>query len=89
METQNGMSRRVNRLEERAEARHVRRVAARMADALGCSADALLAEAERVADMVEAHGRDRAVELVAAEVRVTPEELERGAERFQALVSEP
>jgi hypothetical protein len=87
METQRGVSRRIDQLEERAEALHVRRVAARIGAEIGCPPDELIAEAERLADLVDLHGLERTIEIVAERVGLTPEELERGAERFKAMLS--
>jgi hypothetical protein len=87
METQSGMSSRVDRLEEQAEARHVRAVAGRLAALVGCDPDQLLAEAERDAELIEAHGRERTIEIIAERVGLTPEQLEDGAARLAAAVA--
>lgn len=82
------MSKRVDRLEDRAEGARVRRAAARIGADIGCSPEELIADAERLVESIELHGRARAIEILAASVGMTAEQLETGAERFHAMVAE-
>lgn len=82
METQSGVSRRVDQLEERARERHVRTLAERLGAEVRCDRDVLLARAGQIAELIEVHGHDRTVELVAAGIGLTPEQLEIRAARF-------
>lgn len=86
METARSLNGRLGKLEEQVMERRVRAAAVRIGAEINCPPDVLIADAERLADLVELHGRDRAVGLVAAEIGITPEELEAASERFKAML---
>lgn len=71
-----GFARRLGALEERAMAQRVHQEAERIGELVSAPADVLLERAVEIAALIEQHGHERTVEIVAGRLGSTPEELE-------------
>lgn len=78
-----GLGQRLDRLEDQALDREIDVEAARLGALVGCDPAVLLERAQAIAETLGQHGYHRTVELVAAGVGLSPEQLEAGAARLE------
>lgn len=74
--TGRGLANRVCRLEEEADAQAACAEAERIGEMVGAPPDVLLARAVEIGALIERHGYERSIELVAAGVGLSAEDLE-------------